>query len=366
MSKRCAKPNNFRTVAASRPRPKGGRIAQPSVGASAMTKQKIASSERAGIRFSRNLDWNLLKVFHEIVVAGGISKAAGELARKQPSVSQALNRLEDMLQSKLCHRGPAGFELTDSGRAAAATCAALTQMVRNLPDGMAEGCPELRGHFRLGLISNLVCPELDEAISSFHLNHGGVEFLLDVAPWTDIIDALLRDEIEVGIAPSQGKRAELEYQFLFCESHRPYCGRRNALFGRDILDPHALAHEEFILTGSDEPVELTEFRLQYGHGIKSSARTEHLEEAKRLAILGVGLCYLPEGLAQPDVDAGKLWPLLGDDIPRMDVFAIHNPKGSRQAMRKGFIETLAGKILRCAASAESIAPINSRYSAFGS
>jgi len=312
-----------------------------------MPKQKIASSERAGIRFSRNLDWNLLKVFHEIAVAGGISKAAIELARKQPSVSQALNRLENMLQTRLCNRGPSGFDLTDSGRAAAATCAALTQVIRNLPDGMAEGCPELRGHFRLALISNLVCPELDEALSFFHLRHGGVELMLDVAPWTDIIDALLRDEIEIGIAPSRVKRAELEYQLLFCESHRPYCGRASALFGRDVLDPHAVAEHEFILTGSDEPAELTEFRLQYGHGIKSSARTEHLEEAKRLTVLGVGLCYLPEGLAQPDVDAGKLWPLLGDDIPRMDVFAIHNPKGSRQTIRRRFIETLAERLNGC-------------------
>jgi DNA-binding transcriptional LysR family regulator len=348
MSKLCAKDNNPAGIRGCHVMSGSDKIRRPATGADIMPKQKIASSERAGIRFSRNLDWNLLKVFHEIVTAGGISKAAGELARKQPSVSQALNRLEDRLQSKLCQRGPSGFELTDTGRAAAATCAALIQMIRNLPEGMADGGLELRGRFRLGLISNLVCRELDEALSDFHLRHGGVEFIFDVAPWTDIIDALLRDEIEIGIAPSHVKRAELDYHFLFCESHRPYCGRRSVLFGRDVIDPHALADHEFILTGSDEPAELTEFRLQYGHGIRSSARTEHLEEAKRLTLMGVGLCYLPEGLAQPDVDAGRLWPLLGRDIPRMDVFVIHNPKGSRQAIRRRFIEALnRSKVSAC-------------------
>jgi DNA-binding transcriptional LysR family regulator len=341
MSKPCAKPNN---LAGSGTRGDRDRIGQTSMGADGMAKQKIASSERAAIRFSRNLDWNLLKVFHEIVAAGGISKAAGELARKQPSVSQALNRLEGMLGTRLCHRGPSGFELTDSGRAAAATCANLIQMIRNLPEGMADEGLELRGHFRLGLISNLVCPELDEALSTFHRRYGGVEFILDVAPWTDIIDALLRDEIDIGIAPSRGKRAELDYRFLFCESHRPYCGRRSALFGHEVLDPNLLADHEFILTGTDEPSELTEYRLQYGHGLKSSACSEHLEEAKRLAIMGVGLCYLPEGLAQPDVEAGRLWPLLGENIPRMDVFVIHNPKGMRQAIRRRFIETFVDRL----------------------
>lgn len=33
--------------------------------------------------FSRNLDWNLLKTFHEIAQSGGISRASGALSRKR-------------------------------------------------------------------------------------------------------------------------------------------------------------------------------------------------------------------------------------------------------------------------------------------
>ena len=44
--------------------------------------------------FSRNVDWNLLKTFHEIVEAGGVSRAGRALRRKQPALSLALKRLE--------------------------------------------------------------------------------------------------------------------------------------------------------------------------------------------------------------------------------------------------------------------------------
>ena len=65
-----------------------------------------------------------------------------------------------------------------------------------------------------------------------------------------------------------------------------------------------------MLTGADEGDELTQFRLEHGLGRNIAGMSAHLEEAKRLAILGVGLCFLPEGYAQPDVDGGRLWPLL--------------------------------------------------------
>ena len=73
---------------------------------------------------------------------------------------------------------------------------------------------------------------------------------------------------------------------------------------------------------------LTDFRLKYGLGQKVAGISQHLEEARRLAILGVGICFFPEGYAEPDVAAGRLWPLLGKrNAPSMDIFIISNPNG---------------------------------------
>lgn len=70
----------------------------------------------------RNLDWNLLKVFDEIVRSRGVSAAARQLERNQPAVSLALKRFEDRLGTTLCRRGPGGFELLVEGEPVAETC----------------------------------------------------------------------------------------------------------------------------------------------------------------------------------------------------------------------------------------------------
>ena len=85
------------------------------------------------VNFSRKVDWNLLKTFHEIAEAGGVSRAGRALRRKQPALSLALKRLESELGVTLCRRGPRGFELTDEGMLVAETCRSLNALVRNVP-----------------------------------------------------------------------------------------------------------------------------------------------------------------------------------------------------------------------------------------
>ncbi len=94
--------------------------------------------------FSRNVDWNLLKTFHEIVEAGGVSRAGRALRRKQPALSLALKRLEAELGVTLCRRGPRGFELTDEGMLVADTCRSLNSLVRNVPKRLSNLTEEVR------------------------------------------------------------------------------------------------------------------------------------------------------------------------------------------------------------------------------
>lgn len=291
--------------------------------------------------FTRNLDWNLLKVFNEIVRARGISRAASAVSRKQPALSLALRRLEVRMSTLLCKRGAGGFELTNEGAAVAEACGQVMEIVRELPNIVAEASGQARGRLRMNLISNLVSPTLDDAIAAFHQKFPRVEFIVSVVPWAQVVNALLRDEIDIGIGPSRRRRSELTYQLLFTEVHRPYCGPTHPLYGKYVDDPRDLRDQGFVLTGADEPDELTDFRVRYSLGTRVAGVTEHLEEARRLTMQGVGLCFLPEGYASPDVAADRLWPLLPvEGAPEMDVFMIENPNASRRRVGLGFREEL--------------------------
>ena len=285
--------------------------------------------------FSRLVDWNLLKTFHEIAEAGGVSRAGRALRRKQPALSLALKRLETELGVTLCQRGPRGFELTDEGMLVAETCRSLNSLVRNVPKRLGNLTEEVRGRISIQIISSLVCERFDAAISQFHGRHPDVEILIDITTWDSVAAALLRDEIDIGVASAQTLRSDLNYDFLFDEVHGAYCGPAHPLYGRKFDDPSALSGQAFVLTGADEPDLLTAYRMRHGLGLQVAGLSEHLDEAKRLTILGIGICFLPEAFAAPDVKAGRLWPLLQHaEQPCMPVFVITNQRAPRKLARQ--------------------------------
>ena len=285
--------------------------------------------------FSRNVDWNLLKTFHEIAEAGGVSRAGRALRRKQPALSLALKRLEAQLGVTLCRRGPRGFELTDEGMLVAETCRSLNSLVRNVPKRLGNLTEEVRGRISIQVISSLVCERFDAAISRFHSRHPDVEILMDITTWDSVAAALLRDEIDIGVASAQTLRSDLNYDFLFDEVHGAYCGQAHPLYGKTFDDPSALSGQAFVLTGADEPDLLTAYRTRHGLGLQVAGLSEHLDEAKRLTILGIGICFLPEAFAAPDVVARRLWPLLRPaEQPCMPVFVITNQRAPRKLARQ--------------------------------
>ncbi len=299
-----------------------------------------------GRRFARNLDWNLLRAFHEIVLAGGISRAARRSGQKQPALSMALKRLEDHIGARLCRRGPGGFKLTREGEMLAETCEAIFGSVAQIPHSVANVATDVHGRVRIQLISNLVDPRIDEAIQSFHDAHELVEIFVSVATWDVIQRSVLRNEVEIGIAPAPAhhRDPDLHYEVLFHEVYRPYCGRPHPLFGVTIDQPADLAGYSFILTGADEPDQQTKFRQRYGLGRHVAGLSEHLEEARRLTVLGLGICFLPEAFASRDTATGQLHPVLapGHD-PSSEILVISNPQAPTHRARDLLLRYFRGE-----------------------
>jgi len=312
-----------------------------------MADEELGQPQRAAVRpptghhFARNLDWNLLRAFHVIAQASGISRAAQRTGQKQPALSMALKRLEDHVGARLCRRGPSGFRLTREGELMAETCEAIFGSIAHIPHSVANVGTNLQGRIRVQLISNLVDPRIDEGIQFFHRAHKLVEIFVSVATWDVIQRSVLRNEVEIGIAPASvhHRDPDLHYEVLFHEVYRPYCGRPHSLFGTTVDLPGDLAGYSFILTGADEPDQLTKFRQRYSLGRHVAGLSEQLEEARRLTVLGLGLCFLPETFASRDTVDGQLHPVLGPDgNPSSEILVISNPQAPPHRARDLLLE----------------------------
>lgn len=64
-----------------------------------------------------NIDFNLLKVLDALVTERNVTRAGKRLGRTQPAVSNALQRLRQLLGDDLLVRGPSGFVLTPRAEA---------------------------------------------------------------------------------------------------------------------------------------------------------------------------------------------------------------------------------------------------------
>lgn len=305
-------------------------------GEHALTESPAKHPARNERVFARNVDWNLFKDFLELVRHGGVGAAARATGRQQPSMSAALKRLEDHLDTKLFTRGAQGLTLTPAGRTVAELCEAISGNVLSMPHRAAEAAGIVEGLVTIRMMSDIVVPALDDAMPNFHERYPGVQIRLDIAAWRAIVDSVARNDADIGIACDSAPRDDLRYMAIASETQQLYCPKGSALFGTRARPPADFADHAFVLTGEDEPDELANFRRRYGLGRKMGGAADTLQEARRLIELGFGIGFLPTVVAAPYVKAGGLWPLLPESLlPTYHVYMITRatlPRGAPAAL----------------------------------
>jgi DNA-binding transcriptional LysR family regulator len=295
--------------------------------------------------FAGRVDWNLLRLFIEIVRAGGIGAAARRLNRQQPTVSAALKRLEDHAGVRLLVRSASGVELTAAGRALLLICEDMFEAARMAPHQIAQAMKHVEGLVRIQMISSIISPEFDEAIATFRRRQPAIQIELRVSPWREVLSALERAEVEIGVGYDSGVRSSLSYEPLFVEYQQLYCSRTSSLYGRRIQRLGELREEGFVLTGDDELETITRLRQRYGLGTVVNGRAEDIHEATRLIRLGVGIGFLPVLAARELVAREKLWPLLLPDAePSYDIYLLARATPSRDTATQLFLDEITRRL----------------------
>jgi len=251
-----------------------------------------------------------MRLFYEIVQHGGVTAAAHALGRQQPATSQALARLEDQLGVALCERGPAGFAVTEEGEIVYRIATEMVELMRYAPDLLTQAAGTVRGPLRIAVMSSTRSRDFDEILTAIMRRHRHLEVILDLAPWQSVLDAVHSGEADLGLTYVQVVDQSLSYQPVFHEAQQLYCGALHSRFGQKFDDPVPLAGEHFFLTGRDEPVEVMNFRRQFGLGTLRRGGSEDLGELKRLILTGAAIGFLPAATVEDEVRRRILWPLL--------------------------------------------------------
>ncbi|RUX95259.1 LysR family transcriptional regulator [Mesorhizobium sp. M7D.F.Ca.US.004.01.2.1] len=292
-----------------------------------------------------DLDWNLLRTFVVIAEVKSITRAAERLNLKQPSVSNALRRLEDRVGRRLVERDATRFELTEVGRLLYEQSVEVFGTISQLPLLMRGISDDVTGHVMIATASHVVSPLFDQALSEFHRNYPRASITISVAASTEVAKQVRERRASFGICLVSQRDPALEYAMVYREFFGFFCGPQHRLYGQTGLTLADLRGEPSVSFQTDHisdalrPVALlrSEARLNADVvGVSSS-----LEEVRRMIVAGLGIGPLPLHVARHDVADGTLWRLPPYDAPpAIDIFLLVNPDKAMNRAEKALLSGL--------------------------
>lgn len=306
----------------------------------------------------RTLNWNLLHTFMVIVDQRSITRAAESLRLRQPTVSAALQRLEESLQTQLIQRNSRHFVLTREGEALYRECLEIYRSVMRIGESLSQEVDDLSGVVRILMVTHVVLPALDRALGRLARRHPRVTVGIDVAVSQEIVRAVSQKTASFGLCLLPRPLAGLDCRLLIREAFGILCGRDHPLYGCPDVSLLQLRDEPFValacgIEGALEP--MMALRDGVGLGRRTIGTSANLEEVARMVAAGMGIGILPLAPVEADLAAGDLWNLTPPDHDLgADLYLIRNRAVVPSPAEAAFLDILDQEL--SAAGEERTAP----------
>jgi LysR family cyn operon transcriptional activator len=251
------------------------------------------------VTFPRSLRYLLAIAEHH-----SFTRAAEVLYVSQPTLSQQIKQLEELLQVQLLDRSGRSVRLTDAGevylrhaRRALVELDAGKRAIHDLQDLS-------RGSLRLGMtpITDYLASPL---LENFSTRYPGITVSTLEMPQDDVEAAVVEDRIDLGIAftntlATEARSNEIETHILFIETlnlavgkAHPYAGQPTPINGRALeQEPLALLNTDFALR---RHVDL--YCLEHGITPRIAIETTSLSVIVEIVRLGRLVTVLPKTIA---------------------------------------------------------------------
>ena len=290
------------------------------------------------------MDTARLQAFAEVARTGSISKAAEALFVTQPALTARLQALERSLGTDLLVRGRSGSRLTEAGRALLPHAERALSAMRTGRTAVEEVRSGGAGRLTIGAAPAVSTYVLPAMLHRFQARHPAVRLVVRSGHSEEILQMVLRDEIEVGLMrPIQHPdiTATLLYEDeLTLVVHR---GHRFAAAGHVRMGE--LASEHLILFDRTSSYhELTSAIVrQAGISPRGRLEVDNIDAAKRMVEQRLGIALLPRTSVQADIGAGRLVPVRVIDmapVTRQIVIARRKDAGPPTPVVSAFLATL--------------------------
>lgn len=254
------------------------------------------------------MNLNTYKYFNEVAETGSIRRAADRLHVAPSAISRQISLLEHSLGVMLLERSNTGIRLTPAGMMLERF---TRKMCRDL-DRIHESIQNLKGlregEVKIWVIEAVVQAILPRIMTEFNENYPAIQFSINSESSDRTIEAISRDEIDIGIVFNMGDRPGIEVikrcpapiQCLVSPKH-PLAQHRSLTLEDICSYPVALPVTSFGLRQTFDKI--TRGLHLHPHSI---VNTNNLELTKAMALAGRTLTIGPEQIAKKEIEQNLL------------------------------------------------------------
>jgi DNA-binding transcriptional LysR family regulator len=249
-----------------------------------------------------------LRYFHVTRECGSIRKAADRLHIAPSAISRQIAILERELKLRLFERNSTGVSTTAAGRLLAHHTQSIFRDIGRAQAAIDELKGLQVGDVTIYAMEGLVSDFLPSLLSSFHTRFPGISFNLVLAPSDRIIEAVARDEADIGISFNAKLRHEIIVAARYAEPVSCIVSPRHPLAREKSVTlkalqryPLALPNDSF---GLRQLIDAAVKRR--GIDCRTLLTTNSLELTKTLAAKGAAVAFMPAFTVSAEVARGSL------------------------------------------------------------
>ena len=245
--------------------------------------------------------------FLEVARFGSVSRAAEALYVTQPTLTARLHALERELGERLFVRGRQGMRLTDAGRAFLPYAERAVRALRDGRRAIDEVGNASAGQLLLASAPAVSTYILPGVLERFVGGHPRVEVIVRTGHSEDVLQMVLRDEVQVGLGRAL-QHPEVALQAFYEEVLVLVVAPDHPFAREGRVSIAEVGSEQLILfdrTSSYYEITQAAF-LAAGVALRGLMELDNIEAAKKMVERGLGVSLLPRTAVAREVDAGAL------------------------------------------------------------
>jgi len=257
-----------------------------------------------------------LQHFVGCVNAGSIRKYAIQNNFSQSAISKCVQILESELEVRLLIRSRGGLQLTRSGQELVKFAEELLSDTREVEESIRnDGKMKLHGSFTMGTYQSIAVYFVPNFFKFIREQQQDLSMNLFTAPSKELVQSLRNGGVDFIVSIDPPDRSDFFHEVLLTDTYSLYkaTGQTTSLTGNILFTiPYA--------TGADGKSIISYLEEQ-----KISQRISacsDFESVKALVEAGVGYGLMPDRVARPLVEAGKIQ--LSLQYPKLVKFGRHN------------------------------------------